>query len=248
MPRLEGYTALIVGGGRGLGRSAAVAFAKAGANIAVAARTLAEINETAELVKAEGRKAIAVQTDARDIKQVESLVEKTIAEFGKIDILLNTQGTNRIASTIESTDEDWDTIMDTNLKSVYFTCRTVLPHMIKEKTGHIFNVASFYGMWYPGGGMIPIYKASKMGLIGLSKSLADEQIENGIGVHIFAPGPMDTPLRWKDTPNVDGDALLQPDTVADLMVTIASHRDLRLSEVIVPHIRLPYRTAYKKRD
>ena len=181
-------------------------------------------------------------------QQVEALVAKTIAEFGKIDILLNTQGTNRIASTIESTDEDWDTIMDTNLKSVYLTCRTVLPHMIKEKTGHIFNVASFYGMWYPGGGMIPIYKASKMGLIGLSKSLADEQIENGIGVHIFAPGPMDTPLRWKDTPNVDGEALLQPDTVADLMVTIASHRDLRLSEVIVPHIRLPYRTAYKKRD
>jgi len=247
MGKLDGQRALVIGGGRGLGRATALVFAQEGADVAVAARTEPEIKSVADEIRNLGRESLAVVTDATDSLQVEKLVEETVKVFGRIDILVNCQGDWLIKPTLETTEEDWDHIFDANLKSVYFACKTVLPHMIERGTGHIFNISSQAGLWYPGGGIISLYKASKLGLVGFSKALASEFQGKGIGVHVICPAPMDTPMRWEATPNAIKEALLQPETVADIMVLIASHPDLKLDEVIVPDIRLPHTTAYNRR-
>ena len=169
-------------------------------------------------------------------------MQEALKILGKIDVLVNCQGDWLIKPTLETTEEEWDHIVDTNLKSVYLTCRAVLPIMINQKSGHIFNISSKAGLWYPGGGKPPIsiYKASKMRLIGLSKALAEEHVADGIGVHCICPAPMDTPMRWTASPDAKKERLLSPDTVAELMVMIASHADLNISEVIAPEIRMPY--------
>ncbi len=240
MGKLDNMSALVVGGGRGLGRATALAFAKEGANVVVAARTQSEIDSVAEEIKRLGRKVVAVKADAAVSAQVEALVQETLSSLGKIDILVNCQGDWLIKPTLETTEEEWDHIIDTNLKSVYLTCRAVLPVMIKQKRGHIFNISSKAGLWYPGGGIISIYKASKLGLIGFSKALAEEHLVNGIGVHCICPAPMDTPMRWAASPDAKKERLLKPETVAEIMVMIASHPDLNIAEVIVPEIRIPY--------
>jgi NAD(P)-dependent dehydrogenase (short-subunit alcohol dehydrogenase family) len=244
--RLENQVALVFGGGRGLGKACALVFAAEGADIAVVARTKKEIDAVAKEVLKFGRRAIAIRANAIKPQEVQKAVDETMESYGKIDILVNSQGDWLIKPTLKTTEEDWDHIIDTNLKSVYLTCRAVLPHMIARKSGHIFNVGSASGLWYPGGGIITIYKASKMGLTGFSKALAEEQAPNGIGVHLIAPHPMDTPMRWESTPSADKPALIRPDVVADLMATIASHPELRISEAIVPEINLPYTSSYKK--
>jgi NAD(P)-dependent dehydrogenase (short-subunit alcohol dehydrogenase family) len=240
MGKLEGLVALIVGGGRGLGKATALAFAREGADVAVAARTQTQIDEVAEEVRRIGRKSLAIKTDATINSQVTRMVQETLEKFGKIDILVNSQGDWLIKPTLETTEDDWDHIVDTNLKSVYLTVSEVLPDMLKRKSGHIFNISSKAGLWYPGGGRITIYKAAKMGLIGLSKAFADEFTTQGIGVHCICPAPMDTPMRWEATPEVIKERLLKPETVADLIVFIASHKDLNIHEVLLPEIRLPY--------
>jgi NAD(P)-dependent dehydrogenase (short-subunit alcohol dehydrogenase family) len=247
MGKLEGRIALVVGGGRGLGRATAKVFASEGADVVVAARTKSEIDKVVEEIKSLEGEGLAIQTDATNPEQVTRMVDITIKDYGKIDILVNCQGDWLIKPTLETTEEDWDRLFDANLKSVYHTCKTVLPYMVEQKQGHIFNISSQAGMWYPGGGIISIYKAAKLGLIGFSKALASEFQANGIGVHVLCPAPMDTPMRWEATPNAKKEALLKPDTVADIMVMIASHPSLNLSEVIVPDIRLPYTTAYNRR-
>jgi len=247
MGKLEGYAALVVGGGRGLGRATALTFAREGVDVAVAARTSSEIEAVAGEVASIGRKSLAVQTDATVALHVNRMVDRTLEELGKIDVLVNCQGDWLIKPTLETTEEDWDHIMNANLKSVYLVCKAVLPHMVERGSGHVFNVSSQAGLWYPGGGIISLYKAAKMGLVGFSKALADEHARNGIGVHCICPAPMDTPMRWEATPGAVKEALLRPETVADLMVAIACHPDLRLSEVIVPGIRLPHTTSYSPR-
>ena len=242
MGRLNGICTLVVGGGRGLGRATALAFAREGADVVVAARTQSEIEKVAKEIKKLGRKTAAIKTDATVNSQVQALVQEALKILGKIDVLVNCQGDWLIKPTLETTEEEWDHIVDTNLKSVYLSCRAVLPTMIKQKSGHIFNISSKAGLWYPGGGKPPIsiYKASKMGLIGLSKALAEEHVADGIGVHCICPAPMDTPMRWAASPDAKKERLLSPDTVAELMVMIASHADLNISEVIAPEIRMPY--------
>lgn len=242
MGKLNGICTVVVGGGRGLGRATALAFAREGADVVVAARTQSEIEKVAKEIRKLGRKTAAIKTDATVNSQVRALVQEALKILGKIDVLVNCQGDWLIKPTLETTEEEWDRIVDTNLKSVYLTCRAVLPTMTKQKSGHIFNISSKAGLWYPGGGKPPIsiYKASKMGLIGLSKALAEEHVADGIGVHCICPAPMDTPMRWAASPDAKKERLLSPDTVAELMVMIASHADLNISEVIAPEIRMPY--------
>jgi NAD(P)-dependent dehydrogenase (short-subunit alcohol dehydrogenase family) len=244
--RLDDKVALIFGGGRGLGKATALVFAAEGADVAVVSRTKREIDAVAKDVKKLGRRALAVRANATKPEEVQQAIDKTIETLGKIDVLVNSQGDWLIKPTLKTTEDDWDHIIDTNLKSVYLTCKAVLPHMIARRSGHIFNIGSASGLWYPGGGIITIYKATKMGLTGFSKALAEEQALNGIGVHLIAPHPMDTPMRWESTPNADKPALIRPEVIADLMATIASHPELRISEAIVPEINLPYTSSYKK--
>lgn len=234
MGRLDNKTAIIVGGGSGLGRSVALALAQEGANVAVAGRTQSAINGTVDLVNGIGGKALAVKVDATMKPEVVKMVDITIEKFGSIDILVNCQGYNVLKPTIETTEDEWQAVVFTNMKSVYLTCQAVIPQMIKQGGGHIFNVSSRAGLWYPGGGMIPLYKGAKLGLIGFSKALADENRKHNVKVNILAPAPMDTPMRWRDTPNFDRKKVISPDRVASLIALLASWPDTYIEEVIVP--------------
>jgi fengycin family lipopeptide synthetase B len=236
LANLDGKIAIVVGGGSGLGRSVALAFAAEGAVVLVAARTQSAIDETVSMVNDIGGKALAVETDATIKSQVTKMVEVAIANFGRIDILVNCQRRNVIKPTVETTEEEWQGVVFSNMKSVYLTCQAVIPSMIKQGGGHIFNVSSRAGLWYPGGGTPPIsiYKGAKLGMIGFSKALADENRKYNIKVNILAPGPMDTPTRWKETPDFDRNKVISPERVASLITLLASWPDTYMEEVIVP--------------
>jgi NAD(P)-dependent dehydrogenase (short-subunit alcohol dehydrogenase family) len=128
--------AIVVGGGRGLGRSIALAFAGEGADLVIASRTESEIRKVADELQALGHAGVlAVKTDATDYEQANSMVRRAVQEFGRVDVLVNCQGTALIKPTIQTTVEDWSRIVNGNLTSVFHTCRAVLPQMLNQKAG-----------------------------------------------------------------------------------------------------------------
>jgi len=194
MGKLDRKVALITGGGVGIGKGIALEFAKEGANIAIASRNLANLEKTAAEVKALGRYAIAIATDVRVKEQVQKMVKRTVDEFGRIDILVNNSGVlHRFPSLLEVTEESWDTVIDTNLKSVFLCTQAVAPYMIKQKYGKIINLSSVAGRgWnYPG---FASYPASKAGVSELTKCYAKELGPYNINVNAMAPGAIVTEI------------------------------------------------------
>jgi len=187
--RLDGKVAVVTGAGRGLGRAMALALAEAGADIVAAARTLSQIEETAQQVRATGRRCIAVPTDVTDSTQVNAMVEKAIAEFGRIDILVNNAGGATAGYGVDLqfiSDEDWRVGIDTNLTSAFYCTRAVLPHLLKQDGGKIINTASGFGL--RGARNNWTYVAAKAGLINFTRSLALTYAENNIQANCIAPG------------------------------------------------------------
>ena len=185
---LEGKTALVTGGNVGLGQAIAVALAQAGANIASTSRRPAD--ETGALVTALGRKFLSVEADLSSTKPIAGIVEQTISELGGLDILVNNAGIIRRADSTEFTEADWDAVIDTNLKSVFFLAQAAGRHMIAQGRGKIINVASMLS--FQGGIRVPSYTASKSGLAGLTRLLANEWAAKGVNVNAIAPGYMVT--------------------------------------------------------
>lgn len=233
MSVLEGKTAIVVGGGRGLGRSIALAFARQGADLVIASRTESEIRKVADELRALGHAGVlAVKTDATDYEQANSMVRRTVQEFGRVDVLVNCQGTALIKPTIQTTVEDWSRIIDGNLTSVFYTCRAVLPQMLNQKSGHIINISSRAGV--TGADRVAAYSAAKAGVIGLSKALAQELKSENIKVNVICPAPMDTSMRWKSTPQFDPNKAMKPEHVAEFVVLIASMSDIVVEDVLIP--------------
>ena len=146
---LDGKSIVITGGGTGLGREMSLAMARAGADLAIASRRLGPIDEVADRVRELGRKAIAVSTDVTDSSQVDSLIERSLAEFGKIDVLINNAGIVRGQGAIplwDITDEDWRVGMDTNITGSLYCSRAVSRHMVDRGGGKIINVSSGFGL------------------------------------------------------------------------------------------------------
>lgn len=229
---LDGKTAIVVGGGRGLGRSVALALARGGANVVVAARTKSEIDQVAEEIRTFGRQALSVRTDAVDYEQVKNMVKETLNKFEKIDILVNCQGHGLVKPIVETDLEEWDLVHNINLKSVFHTCRAVLPSMLKQKAGHIINISSRVAVG--GAGVAAAYAAAKAGVVMLSRSLAMEFNSKNIKVNVICPAPMDTRMRWKDTPNFDRTKVMKPETVAELVVLLASWPYSLVQEPVIP--------------
>jgi NAD(P)-dependent dehydrogenase (short-subunit alcohol dehydrogenase family) len=187
--KLDGKVALITGAGRGLGRAMAVKFAEAGADIVVASRTQAQLDETAELVRKTGRKCLIVPTDVTDSAAVNAMAAAAIKEMGKIDILINNAGggDETAGKTIEQiTDEQWRRGLDTNLTSQFYAARAVIPAMVKQKRGKIVNLASGYGL--RGGKHNYMYACSKGGVIQLTRSLALTYALDNIQTNCIVPG------------------------------------------------------------
>jgi 2-deoxy-D-gluconate 3-dehydrogenase len=181
---LAGRVAVVTGANTGIGQGIAVALAEAGADVALVGRSPAE--ETAEKVAAAGRRSVQVRADLSTIAPVQEVVDRTLAELGGLDILVNNAGIIRRADAIDFSEEDWDAVIDTNLKSVFFLCQAAGRHMIGQGRGKIVNIASMLS--FQGGIRVPSYTASKSGVAGLTKLLADEWAAKGVNVNAIAPG------------------------------------------------------------
>jgi len=189
---LSGKTALVTGSARGIGKAIALRLAGAGADIVIndipaAAETM---EETAGEIRALGRKALTVAGDVSSSADVNNLVDTIIKEWGKLDILVNNAGITRDQLVMRMTDEEWDLVLDIDLKSAFFCARAALRHMLKARTGRIISVASVVGIiGNPGQAN---YSAAKAGIIGLTKTLAKEVGSRGITVNAVAPGYIQT--------------------------------------------------------
>lgn len=186
---LIGRNAIITGANTGIGQGIAVALAKAGANLALVGRSAAE--ETKVLVEAEGRKAVLIGADLSSIEPVGDVVSEALDALGRIDILVNNAGIIRREDSLDFSEEDWDAVVDTNMKTLFFLTQAVGRHMVEwadqnGKRGKIVNIASM--LTFQGGIRVPSYTASKSGVGGLTKLLANEWASKGINVNAIAPG------------------------------------------------------------
>jgi 2-deoxy-D-gluconate 3-dehydrogenase len=181
---LTGKIAVVTGANTGIGQAIAVALAGAGADIACVGRSKA--SETCAQVQALGRAAVNIQADFSSVAPVQSVVTQTVEAFGHIDILVNNAGIIRRADAVEFTETDWDAVIDTNLKSVFFLSQAVARLMIAQGSGKIINIASMLS--FQGGVRVPSYTASKSGVAGLTKAMANEWAAKGVNVNAIAPG------------------------------------------------------------
>jgi 3-oxoacyl-[acyl-carrier protein] reductase len=194
---LSTKTALITGGGRGIGREIALRMAEAGCNVAISDLDLDTAQVTASDIEKLGRKALAIKADVSKEADVESMFKTFIDSFGNMDILVNNAGITRDGLIVRMKEADWDLVLNVNLKSAFLCCKEAARPMMKARTGKIVNIASVVGLM--GNAGQANYSASKAGLIGLTKTLAREFASRSINVNAVAPGFIRTAMTDKLT-------------------------------------------------
>jgi 3-oxoacyl-[acyl-carrier protein] reductase len=192
MPQLANHIAVITGAGRGIGRAIALKFAAEGADIACVSRTAENAEKVAAEIRLLGRKAWAYAVDVADSAAVTAAGEKILEQTGKVDILVNNAGVTRDGLIMRLSDEDWDTVLNTNLKGAFLFTRAFSRSFLKQRSGRILNVASVIGQMGNAGQCN--YASSKAALIGFTKSIAKEFASRGITVNALAPGFIETDM------------------------------------------------------
>ncbi|MBS4192369.1 3-oxoacyl-ACP reductase FabG [Bacillus sp. FJAT-49705] len=196
---LSGRVAIVTGGSKGLGSGMAYALAEQGADIVIVSRNQAEGELVAAKIRGMGRKSMALSVDVQDISSISQMVKTVTKEFGRIDILINNAGVGITKFALEVTEEDWDKVVDTNLKGVFFCAQAVARVMKEQKYGKIINISSLAGV--KGSNAMAPYCASKAGVINLTRALAKEWARYHIYVNAIAPGYIQTSLNEEELSN-----------------------------------------------
>ena len=189
---LQGQVAIVTGAGRGIGRATALELARLGADVVVAELDKAGAERTAAEVKSLGRRALALPTDVTRRADLQTMADRTLAELGRIDVLVNNAGIYRAAAPLDVTEEHWDAVMSINARAVFFACQAVLPAMVRQKRGAVVSLASMAGK-IGNRNNLP-YNASKAAVISITKSLALAHAGDGIRVNCVCPGFVETDM------------------------------------------------------
>ncbi len=190
---LAGKTAIVTGGSRGIGRAIALQLARQGADVVVNFQSSAQAaEEVVSLIKEMGREALAVQADVRKMEDAKRLIKETLAAFKRIDILVNNAGTTRDGLLLRMSEDDWDIVLDTNLRGAFHCTKAVMRTMMKQRTGRIINITSVAGV--AGNAGQANYASAKAGLIGFTKSVAKEMGSRNVTCNAVAPGYIPTDL------------------------------------------------------
>lgn len=238
---VKGKVAIITGSGKGIGRALALGFAKSGASVALVARTVTDLEAVASEIKAEGGKALVVPTDVTKSAQVLQMVQKTVKEFGRIDVLVNCAGGGTFVPLLDMSEEAWDEMVDFNLKSVYLCCRAAGKVMVEKKRGSIINFSSGAAV-SPTPGLIH-YCAAKSGVDQFTRTLAAEWGPFNVRVNAISPGLMNTQHNL----DVMGASVIeqyakaiplgrigQPEDILGLAIFLASEASAFITGAIIP--------------
>ena len=213
---LAGQTALVTGGSKGIGKAICLALAEEGANVIIAARNENEIKETMDKLKKMGSKAFAIQADVRNEEDVRRLISITIDKCGRLDILINNAGVAHKKRLEETTLEEYDEIMDTNLKGVFLCTKYAIPYIRNSPNGKIINISSIGGIH--GIPELSVYCASKFGVNGITESIASE-LDGEIKVYSICPGAVDTDMYKSIYAKRPG---LKPEHIAEKVMELVS--------------------------
>jgi NAD(P)-dependent dehydrogenase (short-subunit alcohol dehydrogenase family) len=218
---LKEAAALVTGAGRGIGRSVALALAREGVSVTGVARTAADLDSLVGEIEAHGGRGLAFAGDVRERSLAESAVGKTVERFGGLQILVNNAGVGSFSNVADTSDEDWDSVIETNLSAVFRLTRTALPHLTRQG-GHIFMISSLAGV-NPIAGMAA-YCASKAALDHFAASLMLEVRHSGVKVTTLAPGSVETDFSGMERP-ADTSWMLSPEDLARTVVDLLKTRD-----------------------
>ena len=218
-PALTDKVALVTGANSGIGREIALTFAQEGATVVLAARREAKLKEVAREVRNRGGESLVVPTDVSQEDQVVAMVGQALAEFGRVDVLVNNAGMGHWGPVVEFKTEEWDEVFAVNVKGTFLCCREVLPGMVEQRSGRIINISS-------DAGVIPFaedsaYCAAKAAVIAFSRCLALEMLPHGVGVHVICPGYVDTPWYDGDSSTPDRGKMLKAADIAQLALYLA---------------------------
>lgn len=234
MTSIQNQVAVVTGAGRGIGRAVAVELARHGAKVVLASRNRAELEETARVI---GPGAVVIPTDVRKREQMQSLFEQAGAA-GPVNILVNAAGLGIFGPVVDFKDADFETLIETNLRGIFFSCRFVLPSMIERKQGHVVNIASIAGK--VGSANRAVYCASKFGVVGFTESLAEEVRQHGIRVSVICPGSTDTRFSPGDVSGKARDRMLRPEDIAyAVRMVVTQEPNSFISEIIMRPTQKP---------
>lgn len=233
----QGTVALVTGGGRGIGRAAAIALAHAGMRVAACSRTPDDVEDVAKLIRKSGGDAIAIECDVADPQQVADAFATAEAKLGPIDLLVNNAGVGTVRPT-EVADYDtaeWDRIVNVNLRGAFLCCRAAASRMRERRRGTIINIGSISG--YESAPLVSPYGVSKFGLAGLTQALRAENHKYGVRVCSVSPGPTDTTIWDKKETPIPAEVravMMRSEEVADVIVFLASlPPNVRIDDIVV---------------
>ncbi|SHG42007.1 3-ketoacyl-ACP reductase [Flavobacterium johnsoniae] len=217
MTDLKNKNAFITGAGKGIGKAVAIALAKEGVNVILVSRTQADVDQLAAETNKLGVKSLALSADVSDISSINSAVEKALAEFKHIDILINSAGIASFGKFLELEPSEFEKIIQVNLMGTYYTTRAIIPNMIERQTGDIINISSTAGL--NGNALTSAYSASKFAVLGLTDSLMQEMRKHNIRVTALTPSTVATDMA-KDLKLTDGnpEKVMQSEDMADLII------------------------------